>query len=256
MRRIFFIIFAIVFQLNGTILYSNPNSKKANYEEGETLKYLVYYGWVDGGVAELSIKKTERDDKEVFFSRAFIETVGVAKVFVPLRDTYTSYFDQETGMPYFAVRDVKEGDYEKYNEVTFDNEKSVVHSKNKGTIKVPENTFDILSAFYFARKYKFENIKIGDTIHLSTYFTDKILPFDIVYKGKEKIKTEIGTFPSLKFMPVCEVGRVFDDEDDMTIYISDDENKLPVRMEFDMLIGSLKCDLIEYKGTAKRFARK
>lgn len=243
---------ALIFYTITLNISANDNS----YTDGENLKYLVYYGWIDGGTASLSINKIKNNGIDIYHATAFIETIGLASTFVPLEDKYDSFFDINTGKPIKAIRDVKEGDYENYNEVTFDHSQNIVNSQKKGEVKVPNNIFDIVSGFYHARKSLFDNLHKNDTVHLTTYFTDEVYPLDIVFKGVETIKTKAGKFEALKFMPVCEVGRVFEDEDDMTIYISNDKNKIPLRMEFDMLIGSLKCDLIEYKGIVHKLSKK
>jgi hypothetical protein len=69
----------------------------------------------------------------------------------------------------------------------------------------------------------------------------------VVYKGKETISTDLGNIRCLKFVPIVEPGRIFKENDDMTFWLSDDENKLPVSVKFEMIVGSFKCDLIEYQ---------
>ena len=66
------------------------------------------------------------------------------------------------------------------------------------------------------------------------------------YAGDENIKTKLGKFKTMKFTPVVEPGRIFDSEDDVTIWISKDKNYIPVQIRIDLIIGSIKCDLIEY----------
>lgn len=232
----------------------NTSIANNTFGEGERLEYLVYYGWLDGGRATLTLNKSKEQGRDVYHAIASIKTIGIASTFVPLEDRYDSFFEMNTGKPLRAIRDVKEGTYTDYCVTTFDHSKNIVTSSKKGKVEVPENIFDIVSAFYHARRFEFGNAKVGDTIRIKTYFTDELFPLDIIFKGKEKIKTKAGKFEALKFMPICEVGRVFRNEDDMTIYISNDENKIPLRMEFNMLLGSLKCDLVEFSGIKNKLA--
>jgi hypothetical protein len=76
-----------------------------------------------------------------------------------------------------------------------------------------------------------------------TFFGDEIFPFKIRYSGKEEIKTKFGRMICFRFDPVVEVGRIFKTEDDMTLWISDDQNLLPILIKFDMLVGSIKFEL-------------
>jgi hypothetical protein len=90
---------------------------------------------------------------------------------------------------------------------------------------------------------------------LNTYFDDKIYPIKIRFLGKEAIDTKAGSFKALKFQPIVEAGRIFDSPDDMTFWVSDDQNFVPLRIEFDLMVGSLKCDLIEYSGLKNPLAK-
>jgi hypothetical protein len=103
-----------------------------------------------------------------------------------------------------------------------------------------------VSAFYYSRNELFQNIKQGDTVRFVTYFDDTIYPIEVRFRGRENVKTKAGTFKAMKFSPIVEVGRIFDSSDDMTFWVTDDKNAIPLRIEFNLLIGSLKCDLIEY----------
>ena len=72
-------------------------------------------------------------------------------------------------------------------------------------------------------------------------------PLKIKFLGREKIKIKLGEFNCLKFRPMLEKGRVFKDEEDMTLWISDDASKVPVRLKTNLMIGSIKLDLTGYK---------
>jgi hypothetical protein len=90
--------------------------------------------------------------------------------------------------------------------------------------------------------------EVGDELIMDTYFADEIFPLKMRYVGDEKIKTKLGAFHSMKFSPVVEPGRIFDSEDDVTIWLSKDKNFIPLQIRIDLIIGSIKCDLIEYSG--------
>ena len=150
-------------------------------------------------------------------------------------------------MPVKSVRDISEGNYKWYNETLFDHENDSVYSQRSGSVKVPDNIQDIVSAFYKLRVILSKETEIGTVIKLESYFADEIFPLYIRYKGIETIKTKLGEIECMKFSPVVEVGRVFKTKDDMTMWFSNDKNCVPIRMKFDLFVGSLKVDLIEYK---------
>lgn len=226
-----------------------PNPAFGNNEK---LKYLLYYGFIKGGEATLEL---EKKGTHTMCAKAKAKTIGLAKAIVDIDDVFTSYFNEYTGKPYKAIRDIKEGDYKFYNEVRFDHANNKVHSQKSGEVAVPPNIYDIVSAFYYARNAPFKNAKPNDTIIIQTYFADEVFPFMLVYNGKEIIKTKSGKYHALKFTPVVETGRIFKESDDMRFWVSDDKNCIPLRFEFDLILGSIKCDLIEYEGIKNEFAK-
>jgi hypothetical protein len=87
-----------------------------------------------------------------------------------------------------------------------------------------------------------------------TYFTDEKFPLIVRFKGVEKVKTKLGEIECLKFMPVVLTGRVFKSKDDMTVWFSNDKNFVPIRIRFELFVGSVYCDLIDYKGLLYPFS--
>jgi len=228
------------------------------YKPGENLTYLIHYGFINGGKAFINIDNDFILDKKAYHVKIHAKTTGIADALYKVRDTYESYIDPSTDLPVKAIRNISEGRYKRYNEVLFDHESrsdsSLVYSQTSGLQVVPKNIHDILSGFYYMRKYYItENINKGDTIHIKTYFTDELFPLSIRYKGTETIKTKLGKVECYRFDPVTEVGRLFKTEDDMSIWFSKDKNFIPVRIRFDIYVGSVKVDLIEYKGITHDF---
>ena len=237
--------------------YDNEQSDSP-YKAGENLTYLIHYGFINGGKVFLGINNDSILDKKAYHVVIEAKTTGIADVLYKVRDTYESYIDPSTDLPVKAIRNISEGRYKRYNEVLFDHESrtdsSLVYSQTSGLQVVPKNIHDILSGFFYMRKYYITNdINKGDTIHIKTYFTDELFPLFICYKGTETIRTKLGKVECYRFDPVTEVGRLFKTENDMSIWFSKDKNFLPVRIRFDIYVGSVKVDLIEYKGIKHDF---
>ncbi|OFX82800.1 MAG: hypothetical protein A2W99_14140 [Bacteroidetes bacterium GWF2_33_16] len=228
---------------------SQNNASKSAFIPGETLKYIAYFGLINAGTATLHIKDSVYLGENVFHAIAEAKTIGLANKLYKVRDIYESLFDTLSGLPYFSIRNIREGGYKYYNEVQFFHDENKLISKKSGEKDVPENILDMLSAFYYMRNAMFNKIKkVGDAVVLDTYFADEIFPLKMRYVGDEKVKTKMGKFIAMKFSPVVEPGRVFDSEDDVTIWISKDKNYIPLQIRIDLVIGSIKCDLIEYSG--------
>ena len=92
------------------------------------------------------------------------------------------------------------------------------------------------------------NAKPGDELLLTTFMDDEIFPLKIRYMGKETIKNANGKIRCLKFHPVVQEGRVFNAEEDVTVWISDDKNHIPISIEAKLFVGSAKMDLRKYSG--------
>ena len=259
MKRIFIILVALLLVLVFLSFkkYENEQSDSP-YKPGENLTYLIHYGFINGGKAFLNINNDSILDKKAYHVKIQAKTTGVADALYKVRDTYESYINPSTDLPFKAIRNISEGRYKRYNEVLFDHESrtdsSLVYSQTSGLQVVPKNIHDILSGFYYMRKYYITgDINKGDTIHIKTYFTDELFPLSIRYKGIETIRTKLGKIECYRFDPVTEIGRLFKTEDDMSIWFSKDKNFIPVRIRFDIYVGSVKVDLIEYKGIKHDF---
>lgn len=224
------------------------------YKSGETLKYVVSFGFLNAGRATLVVKEKEQNGKKYHYAIATGQSSGVVNSLYKVIDTYESIMDAETGLPIKATRNISEDKYKLIDEVYYDRKNSSIKSERKGVNVVPENTADILSALYIARRAKFYDLKKGDVVKINTWFDDGVYPLEIRYYGTETIKTKFGKINCLKFSPVVEPGRIFDSPDDVSIWVSNDKNRIPIRIQFDLIVGSVKCDLTEYTNLKNNFA--
>jgi hypothetical protein len=245
MRFIFSFLIVNFFIFSGfsqTILSGNNRP----YKDGEKIKYELYYGPITGGYTTGTIKSERIENKEVFHAIMIAQSSGLADILYSIKDIYESYFDAVNGLPYSSIRNVQEGSYKQLINVQFDHIKNQLVSSKSGFHKVPSSTHDILSAFYALRSMNYNSLKEGEIIIFQTYFGDEMFQLKIRYRGKDVVKTGLGKISCYRFAPVTEVGRAFASEDDMTIWISDDENHVPIRVKMNLRVGSIKCDLIEY----------
>jgi hypothetical protein len=221
------------------------------FQVGEYLKYRIHYGIIDAGIAELRIKEsTSRKGRSAYHVVGTGRTVGMAEWFFKTRDRYETYIDKESILPLEFIRDINEGGYKKKHHFTFD------HFQNKATdlehqgkkYSIPDKAQDILSSFYYARTFDQNKLKIGDKLPIMVFLDYEEFPFFLRYHGKEMIDSEWGEIRCLKFTPLIQEGRVFEDEEGMTLWVSDDENKVPVRLQAELQVGSVKMDLEKYSG--------
>lgn len=216
------------------------------FKPGEFLKFSIKFGPVKGGYATVNLRETSYRNKRVYHSVAKGKTTGITDILFNVEDLFISYFNPDNCLPYRSIRDITEGRYTFYNETTFLHENNQVFSKKSGIHEIPEGTLDIVSTFYWIRKEGFDHYAVGDTIPIITFFDDEIFPFDIVYRGTENIKTQLGTFNCILLGPIVEPGRIFKSKDDMSLWLSNDGNFIPIRVKFELIVGSLRMDLISY----------
>src|SRR5205814_93744 len=137
-------------------------------------------------------------------------------------------------------------------DVTFNQAKGQAISDKK-VYSIPKGTQDVLSAIYYARNIDYNKYKAGDRIPFSLFLDDKVYSLYIKYLGKEEIKTKMGRFAAIKIAPLLIEGTIFEGGEKMTVWVSDDENHLPLRIDSPILVGSIKVDLIDYDNLRNPF---
>ena len=230
-------------------------AQKQPYMPGEKVSYQIKYGIVGSGQATLEIKEGYYKGKPVWHAVVAGQTTGLADALYKVRDVYESYIDPETDLPVFTVRNISEGRYRKYNEVGFDHssrsDSTLLFSDLSGQHTGPKGLLDLVSCFYWFRKYYLaagKELVPGETYKMMTWFADELYPIILRYKGKETIRIRGSRIECYRFHPVTEVGRVFKTEEDMAMWFTADENFLPVKVRFDIFVGSFHVDMTNYEG--------
>ena len=234
--------------------------EESAFKDGEWFKFkMSYSNWLKAGNATLTVKDSELDGKDVYHVVGKGWTTGMIKWFFKVKDRYESYFDKKTIVPYKFVRNIDEGGHTKNLEIDFDqaNNKAHINNIKKNTKKVIDtkpNIQDMVSTFYYLRNHlKTDELKIGDEVKIDMFFDEENYGFKLKYLGEETIETEFGTVESLKFRPYVMAGRVFKEEESLTLWVSKDKNKLPLRIKADLAVGSLRADLEAFKGLKHPF---
>lgn len=234
--------------------------EESAFKSGEWFKFkMSYSGWMKAGEATMKVTEKQLDGQKVYHVIGKGKTTGPVGWFFKVRDRYESYFDKESGLPYKFVRDINEGGYTKKLEIKFDqeNQKAYVNNikkKKKSVHDIDLGVQDMVSAFYFLRNnYKTDSIKAGDEVSLKMFFDYENYNFKLIFLGRETIKTKFGKVKCLKFRPYVMAGRVFKEEESLTLWVSADQNKIPLRLKADLAIGSLRADLDAFRGLKHSF---
>lgn len=242
------------------IVHFSSAQEKYAFQDGEWFKFkMSYSGFLKAGNATLEVKNSRLNGREVYHIVGKGWTTGLIKAFFKVKDRYETYVDKTTGLPYRFIRKIDEGGYTKDIEIEFDHGASKAYVNNKKdnketTFDIEQNVQDMVSAFYYLRNnYKSETIKEGDIVSLNMFFDEENYNFKLKFLGREDLSTDFGTIKTLKFRPYVMAGRVFKEQESLTLWVSADDNKIPLRIKADLAVGSLRADLEAFKGLKHSF---
>jgi hypothetical protein len=231
--------------------------KNFAYQSGEKLTYKVYYNvsfmYVGAGEVTFQTDLEQLNGQTVYHITGDGHTYHSYDWIFKVRDRYETFIDTATMLPLRFIRKVNEGDYHKYNLVSFDHSRHTATSL-KGTYQVPDCIQDVLSAVYYARNINFRKYQPGDKIPFSMFLDDEVYHIYIRYLGKEAVATRYGKFHAIKFSPLLIKGTIFEGGEKMTVWVSDDQNRIPLRINSPITVGSIKVDLIGYQNLRNPFS--
>lgn len=233
---------------------SQCHEKNTTFKEGERITYQAYYNWhfiwMHAGEVTFTTQLESYLSKPVYRLTSLGKTYKKYDFFYTVRDTFVSLVDTATLMPVLFHRKTNEGSYRAYETYRFDQSARAIHSsvtREKDPVEVgvlpwKDCTVDLLTMVYKARNIDFSKFRQGDKIPIRMVVDGGIHDLYIRYLGKETITTRTNrSFRCLKFSPLLMKGTIFEEGEDMTVWVTDDQNRLPVLVEAKILIGSVKA---------------
>ncbi len=254
------LLFSVVMLFIVTLSAQLRTVENNAFQRGEKLVYKVYYdsfvtGEVIAGECTFDIQKDSRVIAKRNTMHIIVNgvTKGAFNLFYRVRDRYETFLDEEAMVPWLFLRRVNEGGYIIEQDVNFNHYNNTTQFKNlkrktTNTSSIPPYTQDILSSIYYMRTLDFTDAKEGDSYPITFTLDDTVYTTKVFYMGKEQLKTSLGTFNTFKVKPMVLTGNVFKDPFPMMVWVTDDENKIPVFAKSQILVGSIKMELISYKG--------
>lgn len=214
----------------------------------EEMEYTLRFGFLKGGKATLVAEKERLNKKQTIHYHVRGRTIGLVDHIYEVNDAFECWVDPETFLPVKSVRTVKENKYRFYDEVTYDQINDSIFSLKSGRKKVPDNVNDLISVFFYVRQNSyFEALLAGEKVEIPIYHGGKLYRIQLKITGTETIDTKIGRKLCYVVLPKIPEGKLFKDSDAFRIYITKDNYRLPIYAEFDLIVGSLKCELETYK---------
>jgi len=249
----------IIFLFFTALVVTSVNAQKKSYHDGEWFKFRIHYGWFNASYATLEVKEEKMGGKDIHHVIGRGKSTGLMDLFFEVDDTYETYIDKNTDLPQKFIRKINEGGHTKNKVIYFDQDHRTAKVKDlkrdKESVHNTEPSVqDMLSVFYYLRnKIDPDNLKKGDAIYVNLFFDEENYKFKTVFLGREVLKTEFGKINSLKFRPFVQADRIFKEEESLTFWISDDDNRVPLKIRAELAVGSLEADLEAFKGLKHSF---
>jgi len=215
----------------------------------EEVSFTVYYAvagiYVNAGTATFTSKLETINNRPVYHVTGEGKTNSSYDWIYKVRDKYETYIDTATFQPLKFIRNVNEGGYKKYENITFNKTSNTAITGN-GVFKVPACVQDVVSSMYYARNVDFSKLQPDDKIPFSMFLDNEVFNMYIRYVGKEEIKTKYGKFRAIKIKPLLLKGQIFEGGENMTVWVTDDQNHIPVRVESPLVVGKVKIDMMSH----------
>jgi Protein of unknown function (DUF3108) len=227
-----------------------------SFGPGEHLEYRVHYGIINAAEATVHVENKIQtvNNRPCFNVTVFGRTTGAFDLVSKVRDTWQSYIDTAALVPHQFYTNKREGGYKNVERVLFDHENDIANrydlddKKEKNSYKVPNNIQDVVSGYYYLRTIDFNALKVGQSVLVKAFFEGDIFDMRMRYAGKDVVKTRFGTAKVIKINPILPKNKFFEDENSIRIWVSDDANKIPLKIEVDLKIGAISMDIKKYSG--------
>jgi hypothetical protein len=220
------------------------------FRAGEVITYNIFYSvagiYVNAGTASFTTELDKLDNIPVYHVTGIGRSNSSYDWIFKVRDRYETYFDTSSLQPLKFIRDIDEGGYKKNENITFSRTTNTAIT-NSGVFKVPDCIQDVLSSVYYARNIDFSRYHVNDKIPFTMFLDNEIYNLYIRYMGKETIRTRYGKFHAIKFRPLLVKGTIFQGGEKMTVWVTDDPNHIPIRIESPIVVGSIKIDMMQYR---------
>ncbi|MEL6638501.1 MAG: DUF3108 domain-containing protein [Bacteroidota bacterium] len=229
------------------------------FQVGEEIVYKLFYNWNFVWIAAgEAVFKVEEGENNQYHLSATGHTYKSYDWAFRIRDSHDAYVNKDNLLPNMSIRQVEEGGYRMYDKMTFhQSARKLTSFRGKTEAEARANDFDLdgcmhdmLSIIYYARNINFQNYEPGQTFPVQIFLDREVYPLSVKYKGKEesiKVKGQ-GRFKAIKFSPELIAGDIFDEDTQMNVYVSDDQNRIPLLIESPISVGSVKAVLKEYRG--------
>lgn len=243
-----------------SIAWGQAGPGNSAFTFGEELQFEVSYGWLNLAEAKLQIARraVHEQSRPHFKIDAYGKTKGAATIFGKVNDNWGTHVDTSTLLPSLSYRNIEEGKYRKNEKVFFDQPnrkaKMELYDRDNRTVKdskefkLPGNVQDLVSGFYYLRSMDLTNLKKGEAVLITGFFDKEIYNLKLIFEGTEQIQTSLGLVDTYIFSPQVPKNKLFRGDYPVKVWVTKDQNKIPVKIKANLFIGSLNLDITSAKG--------
>ncbi|MEX2593956.1 MAG: DUF3108 domain-containing protein [Anditalea sp.] len=229
------------------------------FSGGEELTFKVKYLFFNAAEAKMTISKNiyQIKGRSTYKIDVYGRTLNIFKIFY-VKDNWGTYMDTARLIPYISYRHIEEGNYRKHEQIDFDHEKetatvNIFDRDNKRINEttshdIPANVQGIVSGFYLLRTMDLSSLTKGEEISIRGFFDKKLYNINLTFEGKERISTKVGEFDTFVFSPTMPGNKLFSGERPVKVWITDDKNRIPVKITANLVVGSLDMDITKATG--------
>lgn len=242
-------------------LFSQCAIKYKPFKAGEIVNFQAFYNWgfiwIHAGDVQFKVNDKLYKGRSAYQFEATGNSLKNYDWLYKVRDRFQTYVDKETLLPHFYERNTYEGGYKAFEQYFFDYSKKKIYGSienndvpfQRDTLTLSTCTFDVLSAIYFCRSLDFDHLKINERMPITSVIDNKVYNLYFKYLGKEVIENrDKKKYRCFKFSALMVEGTIFKGGEDIMVWVTDDENRVPILVEAKILVGSVKAYFLNASG--------
>lgn len=257
--RIFFLTFCL---WGGTFIFADDFGKLQNtvFQHGEKITYSAYYNWgflwFNAGVVTFSVSDSVFNNQSAYYIKSLGRTHKKYDNFFEVRDTFEVFLQPDTLSTFFYRRATYEGPTHMEIHYNADFDSMLIHAEKTEpdrplrleSYDIVKDSYNVLSAIYAVRNFDFTKVKEDDIIPFKLWVDMGYSDVYVRYKGVTDVKLKDGSvYNCLVFSPLLVEGTLFRDGEGMSVYVTNDRNRVPVMIEAKILVGSVKAIANDFK---------
>ena len=210
---------------------------------GEELQYSAGFRFFPAGQAVLSLSSDSLNGEVVYILTTLVKTNSFLDAFYVVRDKIQSWLNPQNFSLQQSIQTIREGKYHRDHTIHIQGDSILVW--NNETLKLAGPVYDPIAFIYYLRS---QNLSLGDSFNFFSAGNGIVKEVIVHITKVENIEVSAGAFNCLRIEPVSSDGKpLLKNNGEMRVWLSNDNIKLPVKIELKTNIGTMVMKLKERK---------